>query len=455
MLTFYVLDERLDMHLDKVLDKILEINCRLEKEIRLRLFDNEFSFDLDVFQEFNGELRLLIENGQKLKDDKNNNYELNDKYKKYEIDLDKIQLAYTIKEENYDDFEYYIRKEFGIIIKKEIELNCDSKKRKIFDYQAIFNRAIENYTKSITNGNLALLNGLALDNYETRPNNGKIIFIGQDIKKSDIESFNEFKEAIPFKETERRLIRKVLELTDPHYAIIVKGTKIIGLGLTANGKSVTYKHFGWELNLNKNIKVHYEKGEYKIKRIDEKKIYEEELSKIILDAKNREALVDLIWELNLKKHHGALLVFSDCAETEAERLGSRKRGISFSKAIDFSKKSNLKIFSNLSAIDGALLLDFNLQCFGIGYILDGHAYIAGSTARGSRYNSAKCYLWNLKSRYIANSKMKHRGLVFSEDGGMNCLDTEVDEKSIQIDGGRVFKFNSIEGEEVILNLDGK
>ena len=92
MLAFYVLDERLDMYLDKVLDKISEINCRLEKEIRLRLFDNEFSFDLDVFQEFKGELRLLIENGQKLKDDENKKYELNDKYKKYEIEIGRAHV---------------------------------------------------------------------------------------------------------------------------------------------------------------------------------------------------------------------------------------------------------------------------------------------------------------------------------------------------------------------------
>lgn len=111
--------------------------------------------------------------------------------------------------------------------------------------------------------------------------------------------------------------------------------------------------------------------------------------------------------------------------------------------------------SNFSAIDGALLFDLDLKCYGIGYILDGLAYIEGAQDRGSRFNSAKCYLWNLKSRYFDSKDESPAGLVFSEDGGINCLTTEINLETVERDGGRIYKFKSKEGEKIVLNIDGK
>ena len=62
--------------------------------------------------------------------------------------------------------------------------------------------------------------------------------------------------------------------------------------------------------------------------------------------------------------------------------------------VDLKLPGNKNLLSSITAIDGAIFLDTNLVCFGVGVILDGIAVNTGLSARGARYNSAQCYIDN-------------------------------------------------------------
>lgn len=70
----------------------------------------------------------------------------------------------------------------------------------------------------------------------------------------------------------------------------------------------------------------------------------------------------------------------------------------------------MDIVLNLTSIDGAVLVDFDGNCYAIGFILDGDMAIKGNIGRGARYNSAV--------NYIERQKKKGNdffAVIFSED----------------------------------------
>lgn len=70
----------------------------------------------------------------------------------------------------------------------------------------------------------------------------------------------------------------------------------------------------------------------------------------------------------------------------------------------------------MTSIDGAILLDLQCNCWGIGIILDGNAIVYGNNSRGARYNSVH--------NYVANKKTDGKiciGIIISEDGMVNIV----------------------------------
>ncbi len=433
------------MEINDTVKEILKIKRSLEKEIRELIFDEDFFIDLDVLLEENELKTYIIKAGKKVKGEKVSK----DDEDYFSIKVDDLVTIRQVKKKDClkDKLYSHIKCECIQTIKNNI-FKTKTKGRNFNNKNAI-NRAIINYMNDVTRGKLDLLNGLALDNYEKRPNEGKIIFVD----KFSSAVCCEFKKFKTFSDENRRLIRKLLEITSEKFAMIISKGRICGFGNNSEALTILYSQRGWETIINEKIKISYGKGKYSIKPINNKVLYESELAKI--NVKNKEALINLVIKLNSMEHHGALFVFTAQAEKEAKRLGEKNRGITFARPIDFSNSENIEMVSNFSAIDGALLFDFNLKCHGIGYILDGLAYIEGAQDRGSRFNSAKCYLWNLKSRYFDFDDRSPAGLVFSEDGDINCLTTEINPKSVERDEGRIYKFNSKEGEKIVLNIDGK
>lgn len=86
-----------------------------------------------------------------------------------------------------------------------------------------------------------------------------------------------------------------------------------------------------------------------------------------------------------KSGHGTMVVISEMAEAEAERLQNQATPIEPTELTDEAVRQ-------ISAIDGAILLDPEGRCHAMGVILDGVASLLGSPSRGARYNSAIRYI---------------------------------------------------------------
>ncbi len=61
--------------------------------------------------------------------------------------------------------------------------------------------------------------------------------------------------------------------------------------------------------------------------------------------------------------------------------------------------NNKKNISGITAIDGAILADFDGKCFAIGAILDGESIQKGDVGRGSRCNSFANYVQWISEKY--------------------------------------------------------
>jgi hypothetical protein len=118
----------------------------------------------------------------------------------------------------------------------------------------------------------------------------------------------------------------------------------------------------------------------------------------------------------LRAPHGALVVITNAADAEAERLGSR------AVRLAGGLSPQPEIIENLAAIDGALIVSTEGRCVAAGAILDGVAGGAGvaalreDRARGARYNSAV--------RYVLAQRGQGRtccAVVVSEDRSVDLI----------------------------------
>lgn len=126
-----------------------------------------------------------------------------------------------------------------------------------------------------------------------------------------------------------------------------------------------------------------------------------------------------------RQRKGALLIVSDetVIKLERDRLCKQNCGISLER--ESWSQSKLELLTELSAIDGAVLVDWNGNFWACGVILDGTA-AKGDISRGSRYNSAHSYLVSAQARYVEHSLL---GVVVSEDGMVDFLNGKDSDKS--------------------------
>jgi hypothetical protein len=104
--------------------------------------------------------------------------------------------------------------------------------------------------------------------------------------------------------------------------------------------------------------------------------------------------------------HGAMLVVSSDAPREAARLSPQ------SWVVEPSALST-EMIRQLTAMDGAILVDPQGQCHAIGVILDGRAAGQGDPGRGSRFNNVV--------RYLDNDPPPAVVVVYSTDGTIDIL----------------------------------
>ncbi len=227
-----------------------------------------------------------------------------------------------------------------------------------------------------------------------------------------------FQRPVPL--TDHVAVRKLLETHQPGYSLLSDGSQVYALGHENLESSVPDKnlfnvtflqHYTWELSygLRPLMRVSYGHP-----RMPDEAIHRHRFEQLIAGAFGdvpRDRL-DRLWHLAeacTRQEHGTMLVISERAVEEAERLGLQAAPID---PIPLDEKGVLA----LSAVDGALLADPTGTVHAFSVILDGRASTRGDPARGARFNSAL--------RYVDASRAPCIAVVVSEDGTVNLVAQE-------------------------------
>ena len=224
----------------------------------------------------------------------------------------------------------------------------------------------------------------------------------------------------PVRLHEVRAVRKLLEISSSSqgYCLLMDPFGMIfGIGKLIQGYNSIrqdlfevrfIKHHTWELIHDDHVLMRVEYGMPQLPRprIDIGKL-ESDISRRFPDIEKSslECLKELAQHAT-GLNHGTILIISAKAPQEAQRLKSEGRLI---EPTALSKE----LLGVASAIDGAILLDQTGICYAIGVILDGKASPKGTSARGSRYNSAV--------RYIEQHDEGAYAIVVSQDGTADLL----------------------------------
>jgi len=280
-----------------------------------------------------------------------------------------------------------------------------------------YNEKIENYYPPNL---LSYINDISLLKYETSVANGKILLC-QDYsvcyKKLDIDiSANKVSLG------ELRKIRKLLEITRGDLILVVEDLSVAGFVKQKNIHEISSSisilveiegTMEWNISLLENEKkkclLCNRRNMFMYER---KKVSKDHFVNIAQKAL-KNCNVEVLWEIvncaidNSK--HGTTIVFTNRAESEAERL----------LASSFKMKPKIlknDIIKYISSIDGAILFDGQGVCHSIGVILDGTQTKdkKETISNGARHNSAIRYLETNPNCLI---------VVISEDGDIKIIST--------------------------------
>jgi hypothetical protein len=216
---------------------------------------------------------------------------------------------------------------------------------------------------------------------------------------------------------DHRSIRKLLELSEGHTALISDASHVFGLGQLVPESDGQYEplvtvhftnHYSWEMSHAGHVLMRVVSN---TPRLPQGRVAADNFARIVrivfpgLDADS----TDYLWDLAQKastQPTGTILVISAGAAQEAQRLTRQ----CFRVVPRIMTPSVLRLVTN---IDGAVLIEPNGMCHAIGAILDGLATDKGDSSRGARYNSAL--------RYANSSRYPMLAVVVSEDGWIDLL----------------------------------
>jgi len=211
-----------------------------------------------------------------------------------------------------------------------------------------------------------------------------------------------------------RLVRKLLELSSDDLPLWCDPDRAYGLAARgeydATEEDLFEVHFvghhQWELQHDGEILMRVDVGLPSLPKLpfDEQKL-RTDLCRIFrsITTTDVETLVALAREAE-RESHGTILVISEAAEAEAQRLAPQGTPVTPFRVTP-------QVIPRLTPIDGAIILDPTGICYAIGTILDGNATQHGDPGRGARYNSAV--------RYYESASMPCLVAVVSSDGGVD------------------------------------
>jgi hypothetical protein len=275
----------------------------------------------------------------------------------------------------------------------QISLYCrnvlDNKKFEIEEYM------LENiiYVALKKQINVDFYNTLASSPYEKKVASGKILLIDA-LQQCELKIH--FNEKYPLEIKNVKQIRKLLEMTADKFFLISQNGHAIGIGDYGNFSGnfelfIFNGHQRWSYYNNDQELLSYKEGKYTF-------VFDYNINFIsyfpdnFISERNYDYLNSIIHETR-QHNRGTLLIITNEAQNEVERLCMLGRGYSI-KPVDLKLPGNRELLASLTSIDGAVFLDTNFLCYGVGVILDGIAVKTGLSARGARYNSAQCYIDN-------------------------------------------------------------
>lgn len=252
--------------------------------------------------------------------------------------------------------------------------------------------------------------------YEGDETTGRVLVTSSSLERVDVVA--EF--AKPVSMDVPRMGRKVLEMASSELDVIATPGGFVGLGRIQAGAERSGEDLFEVDFLGRNAWL-LRHGQQSLMRVRDgvpalpssplsKKQFEASAKRLFTDCELR---LDLLWtavESARSQKHGALIVVSSGAESEARRLANQSTMIRPAPV-------TRDLMVSVTAIDGAVLIDPGGSVFAIGVILDGMASEDGDRERGSRFNSAL--------RYVRTSR-SHSGhcvaaIVVSEDGMIDML----------------------------------
>jgi hypothetical protein len=257
------------------------------------------------------------------------------------------------------------------------------------------------------------LSAVATTRYEGESGFGSIVAAADDDDNLGID----VRLRSPVRLSDTRAVRKMLEISDrSRVALLSDGTNIFGLGhvrssYTPDSERIFDFHVvgdgNWLMQHARTVLLTVEFGNPRLpkSRIDREQFVDTATRVFAAHLVDAERL----WQLALvasEQAHGTMLVVSEAAATEAERLAAQ--AIVVDKA-DLSPE----LLYRATSIDGAVLFAPDGTCYALGVILDGTATDEGDRSRGSRFNSAV--------RYLSSATAPAMIVLVSEDGMIDVL----------------------------------
>ena len=298
------------------------------------------------------------------------------------------------------------------------------------------------------------VNQISSLNYEGEKCNSKIAFINNDNQNSHNIKFK-LESDVRFRSDNAKNIRKLLQMTGSELFMFVdfnderianlKTKEIVGIGGTSDTeKSAEYwvnisGYLKWTIYQKGNIPIlKFVDGRYMLPSKDDGDPIKTIIEKLREVSQYNNDLSMIVKEAS-KQQHGTTLIITDNAMHESKRFSQAKRGYyvtgSDNTPLDLSAQTN--IIQNITAIDGAILMDFKGACYGIGCILDGHACVEGNPSRGARFNSAKNYiatkvLENKVKSGESQEQNKYVAIILSEDRYIDIFTTSDDYEFLDV-----------------------
>ena len=250
--------------------------------------------------------------------------------------------------------------------------------------------------------------------YEGTEGTGRLLLANPD--NESIDMCINLAKPVPFREF--RWSRKVLEMASPEVALIADCKKIFGLGDIATGidpwmdqnifQIEFLDHCHWRLSCGGEVML---VSKYGIPSLPKEKFSRDRLldiyGRLFPRAREKDTLHFFsLFEAATCQRHGSMLVVAEDAESEADRLQDQGTKIEPTKLTP-------DLYSQVSGIDGSIIIDPYGICYAIGVILDGSAQLECTPSRGARYNSG--------IRYVRATGISRLAIIISDDQTVDVI----------------------------------